>query len=51
MIHVSQKKSDTQSLCTCYLKVVEGEVSLLTVFGTMRVQDNSSFFGYFDGHH
>ena len=32
----------------CYLKVIEGHVSLLTLPGTLRVCINSSFFGYFD---
>ena len=33
----------------CYLKVLEVQVSLLTLFGTLRVCINSSFFGYIDG--
>ena len=33
----------------CYLKVIEGQVSLSTLCGTLRVCVNSSFFGYFDG--
>ena len=45
------EKSDTRSLCTCYLKVVEGEISLMTLPGTLRVYISSSFFRYFDGHH
>ena len=50
-INVSQKKGDTRdtrSLCICYLKVIEGQISLSTLFATMRVSINSSFFGYFD---
>ena len=51
-IHVSQKKSNTCSLVVlvyAVLKVIEGQVSLSTLFGTLRVCINSSFFGYFDG--
>ena len=48
-IHVSQKNSNTRGLCICYLKVVEGQVSLSTLFSALRVCINSSFFGYFDG--
>ena len=51
MIHVSQKRSDTQSLLYMLFENCQGEVSLLILLGTMRVQDNSSLFGYFDGHH
>ena len=43
---LSQKKRINRSLCMCYLKVIEGQASLSTVFGTPCV--NSSFFGYFD---
>ena len=50
-VDVSQTKSDTCSYCICYLKVVKGQVSLSTVCGALRVYTNSSFFGYFDGHH
>ena len=35
-IHVSQKKINTRSLCICCLKVIEGQVSLSTVLGTLR---------------
>ena len=28
---------------------IEGQVSLSTLFGTLRVCINRSFFGYFDG--
>ena len=48
-MHVSQKKSNTRSLCVCYLKVIEGKVSLSALFGTLRFCVNKSFFGYFDG--
>ena len=48
-IHVSQKKSNTCSLCICYLKVIEGQVSLSTLFGTLRVCINDSLFRYFYG--
>ena len=50
-IHASQKKSNTRSLCLCYLNALamEGQVSLSTLLGTLRVCINSSFFGYFDG--
>ena len=34
----------------CYLKTMEGEVSISTLLGTMRVYINSSFLEYFDGH-
>ena len=47
--HVSQKKSNIRGLCICYLKAIKGQVSLLTLFRTLRVRINSSFFGYFDG--
>ena len=47
--HASQKKINTRSLCICCLKVIEGQVSLSTVLGTLRVFINSSFSGYFDG--
>ena len=48
-IHVSQKKSNNRSLRICYLKVVEGQVSLSTLPSTLTVRINGSFFGYFDG--
>ena len=48
-IHVSQKKSDSRSLCICYLKVIEGQVSLSALLGTLRVCINSLFFECFDG--
>ena len=48
-IHVSQKKSNNRSLRIGYLKVTEEQVSLSTLFGTLRVCINSSFFRYFDG--
>ena len=38
-------------LVNILLKAVEGEVSLLTVLGTLGANNNSSFFGRFDGHH
>ena len=47
-IHVSQKKSNNHSLCICYLKVIQAQLSLSTLLGTLRVCINSSFFGYFD---
>ena len=47
-MHVAQKKRTNRSLCICYLKVMEGQVSLSTLFGTTRVCVNSSFFGYLD---
>ena len=41
------QKSVTGSLGICYLKGVEGQVSLSTlVLDTARVYKNSSFFGY-----
>ena len=49
-IHVSQEKSQTRGLHTCYLKVMEGQVSLLTLFGRPKIYINSSIFGYYDGH-
>ena len=48
-IHVVQKKRNTHSFCICYLKVIEGQVSLPTLSGKLRVCVNNSFFGYFDG--
>ena len=33
----------------CYFKVIEGQVTLSTLFGTPRVCVNSSFFRYFNG--
>ena len=48
-IHVSQKKRTNRSLCICYLKVIEGQVCLSTLCGTLRICVNSSFLGYFDG--
>ena len=48
-INVSQKKSNTRSICIRYLKVIEGKVSLSTLLGTLGVRINSSFFGYVDG--
>ena len=48
-IHVSQEKSNIRSPCRCYLKVIEGQVSLSTLLGKLRVCINSSFFGCFDG--
>ena len=48
-VHVPQKNKTNCSLCICYLKVIEGQVSLTTLFGTPRVCVNSSFFEYFDG--
>ena len=50
-IHVSQKKSDTRSLCLCYLSVKEGQVSLSTPLSKLRVYINSSFYEFFDGHY
>ena len=32
-----------------YLKVIERELSLSTLCGTLRICVNSSFFAYFDG--
>ena len=32
-----------------FLKVIEGQVKLSTLCGTLRVCVNSSLFGYFDG--
>ena len=32
----------------CYLKVIQAQLSLSTLLGTLRVCINSSFFGYFD---
>ena len=46
---LSHKKSNNRSLCICCLKVIEGQISLSTLFGTLRVSINGSFFGYFDG--
>ena len=46
---VSQKKSANRIFCICYLKVTEGQVSLSTLFGTLRACVNSSSFGYFGG--
>ena len=40
--HVSQKKRTNRSLCICYLKVIEGQVSLSTLCGTLKVPVNSS---------
>ena len=40
-IHVPQKKSNTRGLCICYLKVIEKQVSLSAVLGTLRVCINS----------
>ena len=39
-----RKKSNDRSLSICYLKVIEGQVSLSTLFGTLRVFINGSFF-------
>ena len=39
-----RKKSNTRSLSICYLKAMEGQVSLSTLLGTLRVCINSSFF-------
>ena len=39
-----RKKSNTRSLCICYLKAMEGQVSLSTLLGTLRVCINSLFF-------
>ena len=50
MIHVSQKKSDTQSPLYMLFESCRGR-SKFVDSTTMGVQDNSSFFGYFDGHH
>ena len=47
--HVSQEKRKSHSLCICYLKVIEGQVSLSTLLCTPRVCVDSLFFGYFDG--
>ena len=48
-IHVSQKKSNNHSLCICYLKVIQAQLNLWTLLGTLKVVCiNSSFFGYFD---
>ena len=46
MVHVSQKKSDTQTLLYMLFESCQGrsKFNLLTLLGTMRVQDNSSFF-------
>ena len=35
---VSQEKSNARGLCVCYLKVIEGQVSLSTLFGTLYQQ-------------
>ena len=43
------EKITNRSLCICYLKAVEGQVSLSTLFGIPRICVNGSFFGYFDG--
>ena len=48
-MHVPQKKRTNRSLCICYLKVIEGQVSLATLFGTLRVCIYGSFFGHSDG--
>ena len=40
---VSQKKSATRGLCICYLKVIEGQVSLSALLGTLSVSINISF--------
>ena len=43
-------QNEVFKLCiVCYFKVIDGQVSLSTLLGTLRVYINSSFFGYFDG--
>ena len=44
-----RKKSNNHSLRICYLKIIEGQVSLSAVFGTLRVCINGLFFEYSDG--
>ena len=46
-IHVSQKKRNIHSLCICYLKVIEGQASLSTLFGTTRFVSTVHFFRIF----
>ena len=43
------KKTNGLSLWICNLKVIEGQVSLSTLFCILRVCINSSFFEYFVG--
>ena len=46
---ISGEENKSQYLYLCYLKVTEGQVSLSTLYGTLRVSVNSLFFEYFDG--
>ena len=39
--HVCQKKRTNRGLCIYYLKVIEEQVSLSTLFGTLTVSINS----------
>ena len=38
-----RERENNRSLCICYLKVIEGQESLSTLFGTLRVYINGSF--------
>ena len=44
----TSEKENNRSIGICYLKAMEGQVSLPTVFRTLRVCISGSFFGYFD---
>ena len=41
-IHVSQKDSNNHILCICYLKVIQAQLSLSTLLGTLRVCINQA---------
>ena len=45
-VNVSQKKSDNRSLCIWYLKVIEEQVSLSTLLGTLRVYKSTVYFSF-----